>query len=297
MLYRTTFVAITGSIGKTTTKECVAGVLSRKDRTAKTRYNRNGSRGVPRTLLTIKRKHRFAVMEVATERPGQLAAAAALVRPKIAIVLTVARTHTDNFKTLEVTAAEKATLLDFVPTDGTAILNAEDPRVLAMASRCRCAVKTFGRSPSADIWAEEISSRWPARLSFRARTADESVWVETKLVGEHWVNSALAALLAGQCCGVSLEQGAEAMRDVQPFFARMQPVAIPCGATVLRDEATASVDTVDTAHALFGGGDGEAAWRPLLVQETAKQIAAKGGLGLARPIYAAMLRMQQGKAE
>ena len=73
MLYRTTFIAITGSIGKTTTKECLGAILSKKHRTAKTKYNRNGARGVLRTLLSIKRKHRFAVMEVATERPGQIA--------------------------------------------------------------------------------------------------------------------------------------------------------------------------------------------------------------------------------
>lgn len=252
MLFKTTFIAITGSIGKTTTKECVAGVLSKRYRTGKTRYNRNCSRGVPRTLLTIKRKHRFAVIEMATGGPGQLARSAAIVRPKIAIVLTVARTHTDRFKTLEDTAAEKASLLDFLPPDGTAILNAEDPRVLAMASRCRCDVKTFGRSPSADIWAEEISSRWPARLSFRARTADESVWVQTQLVGEHWVNSVLAALLVGKCCGVPLEKGAAGLAEVQPHLARMQPVTLPCGATILRDEETASIDTVDAAMKVLG---------------------------------------------
>lgn len=252
MLYRTTFIAITGSIGKTTTKECLGAILAKKHRTAKTKYNRNGARGVPRTLLSIKRKHRFAVMEVGTERSGQIAASAALVRPKIAIIVTVARTHTNNFKTLEETAAEKGRLLDFLPSDGIAILNAEDPRVLAMAAKCRCEVKTFGLSSKADIWAEEISSKWPAFLSFRARTSTESVWVETNLVGEHWVNSVLAAMLAGKCCGVPLETAVAALTGVKPFLCRMQPVTLPCGATILRDEGTASVDTLDAALKVLG---------------------------------------------
>ncbi len=194
MLRRTTFIGITGSIGKTTTKECLAGILSTQHRIAMTRYNRNGARGVPRTILWVKRQHRYAVVKIGTDIPGQIQRSAAIVRPKIAIILTVARTHTDNFKALEDTAAEKSRLLDFVPADGIAILNADDPRVIAMAAKVRCAVKTFGRSPKADIWAEEVTSKWPARLSFRARMASESEWVATNFVGGQWVNSVLAAL-------------------------------------------------------------------------------------------------------
>jgi len=247
MLRRTTFIAITGSIGKTTTKECLAGILASRHKIGKTRHNRNGARGVPRTILQMKRRYRYAVVEIASAAPGQMRRSAALVRPKIAIILTVARTHTDNFKTLEDTASEKSALLDFVPRDGIAILNADDPRVIAMAAKCRCAVKTFGRSPKADIWAEDVASKWPARLSFRARTASESEWVTTNFVGEQWVNSVLAALLAARCCGMSLGDAVAAVANVRPFLARMQPVRLPSGATFLRDEGTASADTVDPA--------------------------------------------------
>lgn len=266
MLFRTTFIAITGSVGKTTCKECLAAMLAKRYRTAKTRYNRNGARGVPRSILGVRLRHRFAVIEVGTERPGGLEKSARLVRPRIAIVLSVARTHTYNFKTLENTAAEKARLLDFLSRDGTAILNAEDPRVLAMASRCRGAVKTFGLSPGRDIWAEEISSKWPERLSFRARTASETEWVSTNLVGEHWVSSVLAALLAAQCCGIPLKVAAAAVGGVKPFLGRMQPLVLPCGATVLRDEQTGSVDTVEAAFKVLR--EARAARRVLVVSDT-----------------------------
>lgn len=266
MLRRTTFIGITGSIGKTTTKECLAGILSTKHKTAMTRYNRNGARGVPRTILRVKRRHRYAVVEIGTDIPGQIQRSAAIVRPKIAIILTVARTHTDNFKTLEDTAAEKSALLDFLPRDGIAILNAEDPRVIAMAAKCRCEVKTFGRSPKADIWAEEVTSKWPARLSFRARTASESEWVTTNFVGEQWVNSVLAALLAARCCGMPLRDAVAAVTNVQPFLARMQPVRLPSGAMLIRDEGTASADTVDPA--LKALRDATAQRRILIVSDT-----------------------------
>ena len=95
----------------------------------------------------------------------------------------------------------------------------------------------------------------------------------------------------------SAPQTAMPLRGAAADPSRMAKAAQDFEAMALGELLQPMFDTVDTAHALFGGGDGEAAWRPLLVQETAKQIAAKGGLGLARPIYAAMLRMQQGKAE
>lgn len=247
MLFRTRFIAVTGSVGKTTAKECLAAILSKRHRTAKTRYNRNGARGVSRTILSIRPRHRFAVVEVATETPGQLAQSARLVRPDVAVVLAVAGTHTYNFKGLDNTAAEKARLLDFLPPKGLAILNAEDPRVRAMAAGRDIEAKMFGRSPGLDLWAEEVSSRWPARLTFRAHTSMEAEWVRTQLVGEHWLNSVLAAMLAARCLGVPLKDAAAAVAGVAPFTARMQPVPLPCGATVLRDEANGAMDTMEAA--------------------------------------------------
>jgi UDP-N-acetylmuramoyl-tripeptide--D-alanyl-D-alanine ligase len=255
LLVRTTFVAITGSVGKTTTKECIAAILSSRFPTVKTRYNQNDFYGVPRTILNVRPWHRFAVLEVGTERPGLIKKLARLARPDIAVVLTVAGTHTNAFSSLDETAAEKARLLEALPHDGLAILNADDPRVRKMAAVCRCRVKTFGRTVGCDLWADEISSKWPARLTLRVHTGSEVQWIKTKLVGEHWVNSILAALLVARSCGMPLEAVIAELERVKPFMARMQPVLLPCGATMIRDEASGSPDTLTAALQVLGEAD------------------------------------------
>ena len=247
LLWRTTFVAITGSVGKTTTKECLAAIFSAHFRTAKTLNNQNDYSGVPRTILRVRPWHRFAVVEVGTDRPGLMRRSARLVRPDIAIVLTVARTHTTVFATLDDTAAEKAQLLAALPRTGVAILNANDPRVHKMASSCRCPVKTFGRSAGLDLWADEISSKWPARLTLQVHTASETQWVQTHLVGAHWGNAVLAALSAALAGGIPLRTAASDIARVKPFTARMQPVRLPSGATIIRDEENGSPDTLQAA--------------------------------------------------
>jgi len=251
LLFRTTFIAITGSVGKTTCKECIAAILSAQQPTAKTLNNQNEFHGVPRTILRVRPWHRYAVVEVATDRPGMIARSARLLRPSIAIVLGVAGTHTRVFPTLDDTAAEKARLLEALPPAGLAILNADDPRVARMAARCRARVKTFGRAQGTDLRADSVSSKWPERLSLRVHTASGTQTVGTSQVGEHWSNSVLAALLAAVSCGIPLAAAAQELARVRPFMARMQPVRLPCGATVLRDEANGSLDTLQAALRAF----------------------------------------------
>jgi UDP-N-acetylmuramoyl-tripeptide--D-alanyl-D-alanine ligase len=245
LMFRTTVIAITGSVGKTTAKECLAAILEQHARTFKTPGNANGLINVPRVLCGLRPWHRYAVIEVATASPGQIAHSARLVKPDIAIVLHIAGTHRNAFPTLEDMAAEKATLLDYLPRDGIAILNGDDPLVREMADRCTGKVIFFGQSSDCDVVAEDVSSRWPERLQFTLSCEDERVPVRTKLVGTHWLNSALAALAAAQTCGVPLEDAAAAIATVAPYVARMQPVALPNGAVVIRDEETGSPDTLE----------------------------------------------------
>ena len=247
LLFRTTFIAITGSVGKTTCKECLAAILSARDPTAKTLFNQNERDGVPRTILRVRPWHRYAVVEVATDWPGLVRRSARLLRPHISIVLAVAGTHTRVFATLDDTAAEKAQLLEAQSSGDTAILNADDPRVHAMAAHCRPKVRTFGRSAGTDLRADEVRSKWPGRLALRAHSRSETVSVNTNLVGEHWVSSVLAALLAAESCGVSLALAAAELARVEPFMARMQPVALPGGAIMLRDEWNGAPDTLAPA--------------------------------------------------
>ena len=245
LMLRTTVIAITGSVGKSTTKECLAAILSLDGRTLKTRDNQNDAVGVPRTLLRLRPWHRYAVIEVGTEVPGRIDRSARLVKPHVAIVLTVARTHTNAFRTLEETAAEKAALLDHLAPGGTAILNGDDPRVRAMAERVREKLVIVGASGDCDVIAEKVHAAWPDRLRFTAVGEFGAVPVRTQLVGAHWVGAALTSLAAARACGVPLPVAADRLAGVAPFAGRMQPVTLPSGAVVIRDEENGSPDGIE----------------------------------------------------
>jgi len=245
MMFRTTVIAITGSVGKTTAKECLAVVLASHGHTLKTFQNQNDRSGVARTIRAMRPWHRFAVVEVGTGGPGEIRRLARLISPDIAIVLSVARTHTNAFRTLENTAMEKAELLKFLPRRGLAILNADDPRVRLMADGCGARTRFFGQSPECDYQAESVESRWPERLQFQLRTNSGDVHVGTQLVGTHWLGSVLCALAASDACSIPVLEAARQIGEVPPFMGRMEPVALPSGAVVMRDEENGSPDTLD----------------------------------------------------
>ena len=265
LLFRTTFIAITGSMGKTTAKECMAAILSTQFSAASTLNNQNDRYGVPRTMLRVRPWHRFAVIEMGTDGPGLIKRSAQLVRPHVAIVLTVARSHTKVFLSLEEIAAEKSSLLDAVLPGGLVILNADDSSVRLMASGHRCQVKTFGLSAGQDLWADEVSSAFPETLTLRVHTRSEVERVRTKLVGRHWTNSVLAGIAGALACGVPLKTAAAALTNVEPFPARMQPVQLPNGATMIRDELNGSYDTWQAAVKVLE--DSHAARRVLVMSD------------------------------
>ncbi len=244
MLTRTTVTAITGSTGKTTAKECLAAILSRRSPVLSTIGNAAGRRGLPRTLLRARRSHRFVVAEVAILKRGIMWRSAALLRPDIVVMLVVNWQHSINFRNPDAIAAEKAKLLDRLPRDGRAVLNRDDARVAAMARPEKFRVSTFGTTPAADVWADDVSGGWPERLEFRVHAGGESQRVRTKLVGTRWVTSVVAAIAAARQCGVSLEEAAGALEDKEPFTARLEPVRLPSGAKLLRDEYNGSMTTL-----------------------------------------------------
>jgi len=210
LLFRTTFIAITGSFGKTTAKECLAAALASRHPTAKTRFNQNDYSGVPRSILRVRPWHRFAVLETAGQEPGLARRSGRLVRPDVVIVLQIGRAHMKEMKTPEAVAASKANLVRAMGPRGIAVLNADDPLVAGMANGLRQQVVRFGCSDEAEHQARDVRSPWPQRLSLQVRRAGVQIPVRTKLVGRHWVNSVLAALAAADLCGVPLAEAATA---------------------------------------------------------------------------------------
>lgn len=257
LLWRTTVIGVTGSVGKTTAKEAIASILSTHGCTFKSYRNQNGGLSVALNLLRIRPWHRFAVLEIATTQAGEMLRSVRMARPDIRVVLNVKSTHTNCFPTLDDIAREKAEFLSGIRRDQVAVLNIDDSRVAKMSEDKPCKVATFGTTSIADLQASSPSSVWPSRLSFKVRRGNESVNVETRLVGEHWMSSALASIVVAVECGMNLTDAAAALQRVEPFPARMQPVQVPSGAVFLRDDYLSSLDTLGPALRVVGDARAE----------------------------------------
>ncbi len=249
MLIRTGIVAITGSFGKTSSKDCLAAILGRSGTTMKTPENRNGMWGCSTTILRTRPWHRYAVVETGTDRPGGLRRLSFLLRPDVVVELRVDRAHSQGFRNLDNTAMEKAQLLRFMDKRGVAVLNGDDDRVAAMAGKPAGRVVLFGTAASHDVRATNVRSQWPDRLRFTVHAGGANAEVRTNLVGEHWMYSVLGAIAAAWACGVPIEEAAEAVAEVEPFTARMDPRRLPNGAVILRDEYNGSIGSFDAALA------------------------------------------------
>jgi UDP-N-acetylmuramoyl-tripeptide--D-alanyl-D-alanine ligase len=194
LLFRTTFIAITGSVGKTTTKELLADILAARARTFRTLGNQNSGLVLALNILRVRPWHRFAVLEAGIGKPGQ------------------------QMRRL---------------AGGLAVLNGDDPRVAAMAGSARFRTCLAGTSPAFDLWADQVSSRWPDRLSFLAHCGSETCRIQTQQLGSHWIPALTAALAVAKHLSVPLEESASVLSSSAPYTARLEPVPLPSGAVML----------------------------------------------------------------
>lgn len=251
LLRRTTFIAVTGSLGKTTTKECLARILDSQAPTARNRGTQNHRRMLWLNILRVRPWHRYAVIEVGAQKPYRLAGVSRVLSPEVVLLLNVAPLHCASLPTLDDVAAEKKRLLSHARPGRIVIVNGDEPRFSDIQTNDNQRVYRFGSTAESDLYPEQISARWPQRLRFQASSGAESVTVQTRLIGEHWVPSLLAALLAARCCGISLSQAAGALARQPPFSARLQPVRLPSGVVALRDEYNGSDTSFEAAFRVF----------------------------------------------
>jgi UDP-N-acetylmuramoyl-tripeptide--D-alanyl-D-alanine ligase len=267
LMFRTTFIAVTGSAGKTTTKEFLADILASKGRTFRTVGNQNGGFVVPLNILRVRPWHQFAVFEVAVNKPGSMRPLAAVVRPHVALILNVLRAHTTEFENLDQYAAEKAILLESLAVGGLAVLNGDDSRVAKMAENVDGRVCLTGVLDKFDFWIDRISSAWPDRLQFHIHHAEECCDVQTKQVGTHWAPDLMAALATAHSLGFSLSEAAEVLRQTPPYTGRLEPVSLPNGAILLRDDYSSSIDTLDASFQVLR--EAKASRRMLIITDFA----------------------------
>ena len=252
LMFRTTFIAISGSVGKSTCKEATGHVLASRFPTVRTRGGSNHFRGILRTVITVRPWHRYAVIEIGITAPGQMERFARALRPDIAVWVSVARTHTMNFKTLETTAREKARLVEGVRPGGLAILNDDNPWISAYVPPPSVRVIRYGNTERSAMSVSDVRSLWPERLAFTATPRGEKpVALSTRYVGVHWIGSLLPALVIAREAGMSMEDAAAALETCEPMERRLSPVTTANGATILRDELNGSVDSLSVALKVF----------------------------------------------
>jgi UDP-N-acetylmuramoyl-tripeptide--D-alanyl-D-alanine ligase len=239
-------VGITGSTGKTMAKEVVADVLARTHVVLRNEGNLNSETGLPMTLLGLDREHELAVLEMSMYTEGEIARLAEIARPEVGVVLSVHPTHLERAGSLDAIARAKGELPAALPADGLAVLNADDPRVAAMASGTAAQVRTFGLGP-ADVRADEIESLGIEGTRFTLRTPWGSRRVRNATPGRHLVAHALAAAAVAERFNVPLDEVEAALAVGSRAPHRMAVVEAASGATLIDDTYNASPVSVSAA--------------------------------------------------
>jgi UDP-N-acetylmuramoyl-tripeptide--D-alanyl-D-alanine ligase len=264
-LIRTHFVAVTGSLGKTTTKELLLHLLRTRWRVAGTLHNQNDGFGVPRSLLRVRPWHRYAVLELGIGAPGEMLPLARLVRPDTAILLGLGLTHSTAFKDLAQRAEEKAAILHGLSPNGLALVNCDHPLLLDRVRGFRCRVATFGAGPEADWRADNVSGSWPDAVSFRLHHQGKPYHLQSTLFGHHWVPAVLAAVAAARACGVPVETASRVIAQRSAIPGRLSASRLPSGVTVLRDDYNASLTALTAGLEVLG--DARAGRKVLVVSD------------------------------
>ena len=239
-------VGITGSIAKTSTKEAIATVLSAAWRTLKSEGNQNNEIGLPLTLMRLGPDDEVAVLEMGMYVSGEIADLAAMAQPSIGVVTAVQAVHLSRIGTLEAIERAKGELLEALPADGTAVLNADDPIVTRMDARTVARAIRYGFDETADVCAVEVASGGTAGMRFRLRTAVGDRAVTIPALGRLSVHNATAGAAVGLAAGLDLDTIVEALSGGWAAPHRVELVRLR-GATIIDDSYNASPGSVAAA--------------------------------------------------
>ncbi|MCX4582795.1 UDP-N-acetylmuramoyl-tripeptide--D-alanyl-D-alanine ligase [Streptomyces sp. NBC_01481] len=276
----TTTVALTGSSGKTSTKDLIAQVLERKGPTVYPAGNLNNEIGLPLTALRAAEDTEHLVLEMGARYIGDIRYLTGLVPPKVSLVLNVGTAHIGEFGGREQIAEAKGEIVECLPpadAGGVAVLNADDPLVRAMASRTKARVILFGEAADADVRAENVRLTRQGQPAFTLHTPTGCSDVTMRLYGEHHVSNALAAAAVAHELGMSVDEIALALSEAGTLSRwRMEVTERPDGVTVVNDAYNANPESMRAAlRALAAMGQGRRTWAVL------GQMAELGGEALA----------------
>ena len=233
-LWGKSLIGVTGSAGKTTTKEAIAHVLASQFRVLKSEGNFNNHFGLPLMLLKLEPEHDLAVIEIGMSHAGEIRALAKIAQPDIGVVTNVAPVHLEFFDSLAGIARAKYELIESLPSSGTAILNADDEYVSHFGRDFKGRVIQYGTSIGADVCAGNIDSQGAQGSEFDIVVAGSREHARLPLVGDHNVLNALAAVSASIACGMKLGPAAAALATLKPADSRGQVLQLG-NITVIND--------------------------------------------------------------
>lgn len=240
-------IAVTGSNGKTTTKEMIAALLSTHYRVLKTEYNYNNLIGLPWTLFRMTNRHQAAVVELGMNAPGEISRLAQIAQAQVAVITNVARAHLEGVGSLAGVARAKAEILQHLPPDGLAVLNADDARVMKMAQQSPAPVRTYGFGADAEIRGHHYKSDLLKGCHFQVRIGSNHVDVHLDLPGRHNVLNALAAIAVADHFNIPHRSWTRGLRHIQLPYGRMTRTRLPNGALLINDSYNANPDSVREA--------------------------------------------------
>ncbi len=239
-----TMITVTGSVGKTTTRQMIHTVLAERLSGTASPRNYNNHIGAPLSLMAVEPEHDYAVLELGASSPGEIAALAELTRPNVGIVTHVGDAHLGGFGSRRAIAEAKAELLSALPADGRAIL-VDDPYVRKIARRSKAPITWVGRQGKCDIVADEVTAK-SGQLAFSVEGCrfDVPIW------GRHNLTAALAAVAVGRMFGMDLGDIAAALRKFDPMPMRCEVIQLR-GATIINDTYNASPTAMRAALELL----------------------------------------------
>lgn len=253
--FPTRIIGITGSVGKTSTKELTAAVLSSRYKTLKSEGNQNNEIGVPLTLLNLRHYHERAVIEMGMYTRGEIDLLCDLARPVVGVVTMIGPVHLERLGSMEAIVAAKQELVAALPENGVAVLNMDDARVMSMAPHTRARVFTYGLDDGADLWADEIESMGLSGIRFRMHYRQDTLNVRVPLLGRHSVHTALRASAVGLIEGLGWD---EIIAGLSGMSSQLRLVVIPGprGSLLIDDTYNSSPDSALAALNLLADLDG-----------------------------------------
>lgn len=250
-------IGITGSVGKSTTKELVAEVLGQRYRTLKNPGNLNNEIGLPLTILRLGTGYERAVLEMGFYVPGEIALLCNIAKPQVGIVTNIGTVHAERAGSQEAIARGKAELVQSLPEgpEGVAILNCDDPWVRGMAEKTRARVFLYGLSPEAELWADQVEGMGLEGIRFRLHYRREVLHVHVPLIGRHSVHTSLRAAAAGLVEGLTWQEIFDGL-NMGHTQLRLVAVRSQGGALMLDDTYNASPESTLAALNLLSEMEG-----------------------------------------